>query len=224
MFNDLFIKMQTKLNDKGIDDVSSVKEYADYMVKKTFKNMFPEENINMGNVRGLMKGGAKNLAELYDADENEVFETLVKELDELIPTWENYIDINNLENTIADVFVNRFFKEKYDDIEDEKKAASFDDAVRNTINRNVEFGYKMETKKDVERFLNKLFHELFDKNNVYCITSRYQSRKYVSQRSKEQLLEEMMKTAKMDSDMPAGELESEIRENYVKSVVESMKL
>ncbi len=222
MFNDLFIKMQTKLNDNAIDDVSSVKEYADYMVKKTFKNMFPEEGINMGNVKELMKEGSKKLAELYDADSKEVFETLTRELDDLIPNWENYIDINNLQNAIADSFVNRFFKEKYDDVPDEKTASSFDDAVRNTISRNIEFGYKMESKEDAKKFLSKLFHEFFDKNNIYSFTSRYGSRKYVSTQSKERLLQEMMKTAKMDSSLPAEELESEIRENYIKSVVDSM--
>lgn len=223
MFNDLFIKMQGKLNENNIEDVSSVKEYADYMVKKTFKSMFPEENINLGNISDLMHVGSSNLAKLYDADESEVYDTLVNELDDLVPNWENFIDINTLENSIADVFVNRFFKEKYDDVPDEQNAQSFDDAIRNTINRNVEFGYKIESKEDVEKFLRKLFHEFFDKNNFYVFTSRYGSRKYVTINSKEKILEEMMKTIKMDSSLPASDLEPEIRENYIKNVAESIK-
>lgn len=224
MFNDLFIKMQGKLNDNNISDASSVKEYADYMVKKTFEKMFPEEDANLGDVSKILYDGAGNLAKLYDAKTDDVYDTLTGELDDLVPNWKNFIDINTLENAVADAFVNRFFKEKYDDIPDEKTASSFDDALRNTINRNVEFGYEINSKEDLEKFLKKLFHEFFDKDNIYVFTSRYGSRKYVSSSSKEKILEEMMKTIQMDSSLPAAELETEIRDAYVNKVAESMKL
>ncbi len=223
MFNDLFIKMQSKLNENKIEDVSSIKEYCDYMIKKTFKNMFPDEGVNLGDVSSLMRIGSVNLAKLYDADENEVYDTLVSELDDLVPNWRNFIDINTLENSISDVFVNRFFKEKYDDIPDEQEADSFDDVIRNTVNRNIEFGYKMDTKEDMEKFLEKLFHEFFDKNNFYVFTSRYGSRKYVTDKGKEKILEEMMKKINMSSTLSVSDLENEIRENYIKSVIESME-
>lgn len=221
MFEELYAKIEKKLIDNDINETSVIKDYCDEMVKKTFRKMLPSFESYMGSAEGLISECSKNLANAYDASEEEVYDGLTKELDELVPTWRKYLDINNLANSISDVFVNQFYKNKYSKDKDEN-VTTFDEAVNNTINRNVEFGYKIESKKDMEGILRKLFHEYFDKGNVLAFTSRNQSRNYVSSRSKKQILEEMMKTANINSSLPATDLEDQIREEYINVIASSV--
>lgn len=222
MFEELYDKIEKKLIDNDINETSVIKDYCDEMVKKTFKKMFPSYDGYIGSADGLIRKCAYNLANTYDANEEEIYDGLTKELDSLVPTWQSYVDINNLSNSISDSFVNRFYENKYSNNK-EKDANSFNDVINNTINRNIEYGYVIDSKKDMERILKKILHEYFDKGNSLVFTTRNNSRSYVLSRNKRQILEEMMQTAKIDSELPVTDLEDQIRDEYISVISSSLK-
>ena len=75
----------------------------------------------------------------------------------------------------------------------------------------------------MERILKKILHEYFDKGNSLVFTTRNNSRSYVLSRNKRQILEEMMQTAKIDSELPVTDLQDQIRDEYISVISSSVK-
>lgn len=221
MFEELYDKIEKKLTDNDITEASVIKDYCDEMVKKTFKRMFPNYDGYVGNAESLILECAKNLAENYDGDEEEIYDSLSRELDVILPGWEKYVDINNLSNSISDSFVNKYYKDKYENKDDNAK--SFSDVIKNTINRNVTYGYEFSDKYDLEKLLRKIFHEYFDKGNIRVFTTNNDSREYVKTHDRTNILKEMAKVANIDTD-DVDSIEDEIVDNYIQVICKSTNI
>lgn len=220
MFEDLYLEIKEYFMESDETNIDVLKDYCIKKLKKLFRYM--DSNYDgLGSTEMLLKRCAYNLSKNYDNDGEEIYDKLSNELDDLVPNWRRYVDLNNVINDIASNYINRYFKEKYtNDHKDD--ASSFNEVVKNTINRNVEFGYEITSKDDMEKILKKLFHEYFDKDNLKAFTSRYKSRDYVLKRTKEEILREMMDTVGMTSDLDIENLESEIKDNYINKILDSV--
>jgi len=224
MFYDLYDKIEKKLDKAEIDSVSDMKYYCDEMVKAFFKNIFPEYESYVGSVDGLIRIISEKLAKRFDEKVELVYKEIVKELDLLVPNWENFIDINNLSNKLSDIFVDMYYKKKNTKKKKNANVESFNDAITSTINRNVSLGVVIDSKEDMEKFLTKLFNEYFDKHNKYAFTSMDGARKYVESKNKRELLTEMIETANLETSSDVIDLEDEIRNEYIKEVVENLDI
>ena len=220
MFLDLYYEIEDKIKSANVTGVSDIKYYCDNMVKAFFKNVFPDYENYIGNIEGIIKECANKLSDRFNASSDYINEQMEKELNELLPGWKNFLDINNLANKLSDKFVDMYYNNKNNE---NKDVCCFDDAVMKTIIRNIELGVEINNKKDLEKFLLKLFNEYFDKNNKYAFTSRNKARKYVISKTKRELLQEMMDTAKIESNLPSLELENAIRNSYINQVIKNFK-
>lgn len=220
MFEDLYLEIKEYFTENDETNIDELKEYAVRKLKKLFKYMDPNYDA-LGSTEMILKRCAYNLSKNYDNEEEDIYDKLSRELDDLVPNWKRYVDLNNVINDIASNYINRYFKEKYTN-DNKENASSFNEVIKNTINRNVEFGYEITSKEDMEKILKKLFHEYFDKDNLKVFTSRYKSRDYVIRRNKEEILKEMMDTIGMTSSVDVEEIENEIKDNYMSKIIDSL--
>lgn len=224
MFEELYAKIEQYLIDNEISKPSEIKQYCDDKIKELFKGILPGYLNKFNEMQYLINACAASVANTYKIDVNDAYDKLTGELDLIIPDWMQYIDINNLANAISDVFVDRYYKSKYSDENFGKSVNSFKEVVINTININVESGYKISSKEDLEDFLRTLFHKYFDEKQVSVFTAKNKSRDYVIKKGKHEILKEMMKSSNIDGSLPLSSMEDIIRESYIRLFVETSSL
>ena len=224
MFEELYAQIEQYLIENKVDSINEIKSYCDSKLRQFFESVYPNY-LNSFNDMGVLIGNCTDvLAKKYNIDKNEAYDRFTSDLDLILPNWSSYIDINNLANAISDVFIDRFYKNKYGNKEFGKQVDNFNDALSNTININVASGYKLETKKDLENLIIKIFNSYFDDNKLNAFTSKNGSRKYVLLKGKENILKEMEQEIKFVDDESALENERLIRESYINLYVKTSSL
>lgn len=224
MFLELYEKIKQYLIENNITMTSEIKEVVDRNIKEVFNEMMPNYDGKFSEMDILLRKCSVNIAQKYNEDANIIYNALTNELNLLLPKWNSYFDLNNLSNALSDVFIDKYYQDKYENKQLGIKVQSFDEVLINTLDRNVESGVNIDSKESLKKFLIWIFDEFFTKRNIDIFTSRNNSRQYVAMKGKDAILNEMMKKTNIESSLPAASLENLIKESYINMFVDSSSL
>ncbi len=218
MLKELKDEICKELMKNSITESMVIKDYFNQTVNCYFYKLIGNNNLNTPEdfiiecSRALAK---KKVASnplpfaneiIMESKVHVIYYELVRELDMIVPHWRNYKRIEDLINDIAEQLSKDY----------KPVVFSLDDAVLSTVNRNIELGYRAENTRDIERLIIKIFDDYFS-GDTNVFTSKQGARKYVLKRSKRQILEEMNRLAKINTNLTIDELQKAIINAYAKN-------
>lgn len=224
MFLELYEKIKQYLIKNNITKTSEIKEVVDNNIKEVFNEMMPNYDGKFAEMDMLLLKCSANIAQEYNEDVKVIYNMLTNELNIILPSWNSYFDLNNLANALSDVFMDKYYQDKYENKQLDIEVKSFDEVLINTLNRNVESGVNIDSKESLNKFLTWIFDEFFTKRNIDIFTSRNNSRQYVAMKGKDGILNEMMQKTSIQSSLPVAALEDLIKESYINMFVDSSSL
>lgn len=210
MFNEIYEVIKNSLQSKNIFEKEQIIEEYIRGLKLYFTSYFPGWENYRGNMENFIKNIAKSQAKNETQYEKQ-YQNLVNELNAIVGKWKNILSVHDFVNVVGISMTNIYMKSN-----------SLDNAVINSLNKQAEMGVILDSEEKVSRIIELLFIEYFDKNNPRGFTTNYDARAYITSKSKNELLKEMNKTARIFSNLSPEIMESSIRTSYAKNMASNL--